>query len=207
MKISPSLLHLYAVTDRQWLHGRTLESQVREVLEGGTTILQLREKSLSDEDFLAEARAIQKTCREFQVPLIINDNLAVAKAIGAGLHVGQSDAACRTAREALGPDAIIGVSCINVEQAIQAQKDGADYLGVGAVFPTSTKHDADYVSGTELRAIGSAVDIPVVAIGGITLENAAQLAGTGIAGVAVVSALFAAESPRDAAQKFAQLKY
>lgn len=207
MKIPPSLLHLYAVTDRQWLHGRTLESQVREVLEGGTTILQLREKCLSDDAFLDEAKEIQKTCQAFGVPLIINDNLAVAKAIGAGLHVGQSDAACRTARASLGPDAVIGVSCINVVQAVQAQEDGADYLGVGAVFPTATKHDADYVSPEELRAICNAVEIPVVAIGGISLENAPLLTGTGIAGVAVVSALFAATSPRAAAQKFAQLKY
>lgn len=207
MRISPSLLQLYAVTDRHWLNGRTLESQVREVLAGGTTILQLREKNISDEEFLAEAKVIQKTCDEFGVPLIINDNLAVAMALGVGLHVGQSDTACAEARRVLGAEAILGVSCQTVAQAIAAEKAGADYLGVGAVFPTTTKDDADAVPLETLSAICSSVSIPVVAIGGISLRNVPKLVGTGIAGVAVVSALFAAENPRLAATEFSKIEY
>ena len=207
MKISPSLLHVYAVTDRQWLHGRTLDSQVRQVLEGGATLIQVREKCLGDQEFLSEARQIQATCQEFGVPLIINDNLEVALALGAGLHVGQSDTACREARKRLGDQAILGVSCATVQEALEAQEAGADYLGVGAVFPTSTKLDADWVKRETLQAICQAVSIPVVAIGGISLENAATLAGTGIAGVAVVSALFAAPDPRAAAASLAKIQY
>ena len=207
MKIHSSLLHLYAVTDRQWLHGRTLESQVREVLSGGVTILQLREKHLSDTEFLAEARSIKGVCDEFCVPLIINDNLSVARALGVGLHVGQSDTGCADARRALGPDAILGVSCQTVSQAIAAEQSGADYLGVGAIFPTNTKDDADAVSQETLSAICDAVRIPVVAIGGISLQNAPSLTRTGIAGVAVVSALFAAENPRSAAEAFSKIQY
>lgn len=207
MKISPSLLHVYAVTDRQWLAGRTLESQVRQILEGGATIVQLREKMLSDDEFLAEGRVIQAACREFGVPFIINDNLEVARRLGAGLHVGQSDTACAEARRVLGEGAILGVSCTTVEEALRAEAAGADYLGVGAVFPTATKSDADYVDRQMLMDICSAVKVPVVAIGGISLENAPRLAGTGIAGVAVVSALFASENPREAARKFTEIKY
>lgn len=207
MKISSSLLHVYAVTDRQWLAGRTLESQVRQVLEGGATIVQLREKMVSDDEFLAIGRVIQTVCREFGVPFIINDNLNVAAILGAGLHVGQSDAACADARRVLGENAILGVSCTTVEEALRAEAAGADYLGVGAVFPTSTKSDADYVDRQTLIDICGAVRIPVVAIGGISLENAPKLAGTGIAGVAVVSALFAAENPREAAREFTSIRY
>lgn len=200
-------LHLYAVTDRHWLRGRTLASQVREVLEGGATIVQIREKHLGDVDFLEEAREIQSICDEFNVPLIINDNVEVARAIGAGLHVGQGDTACRDARGALGPDAIIGVSCSNVEEAQAAERDGADYLGVGAVFPTSTKADASWVDEKTLREICRSVAIPVVAIGGITIGNAPSLAGTGIAGVAVVSALFASDDARSAAREFSSMVF
>ncbi|MCQ2397547.1 MAG: thiamine phosphate synthase, partial [Lentisphaeria bacterium] len=199
--------HVYAVTDRQWLAGRTLESQVRQVLEGGATIVQLREKMVSDDEFLAIGRVIQTVCREFGVPFIINDNLKVAAILGAGLHVGQSDAACADARRVLGENAILGVSCTTVEEALRAEAAGADYLGVGAVFPTSTKSDADYVDRQTLIDICGAVRIPVVAIGGISLENAPKLAGTGIAGVAVVSALFAAENPREAAREFTSIRY
>lgn len=200
-------LHLYAVTDRHWLRGRTLASQVRKVLEGGATIVQIREKHLGDVDFLEEAREIQSICGEFNAPLIINDNVEVARAIGAGLHVGQGDTACRDARGALGPDAIIGVSCSNVEEAQAAERDGADYLGVGAVFPTSTKADASWVDEKTLREICRSVTIPVVAIGGITIGNAPSLAGTGIAGVAVVSALFASDDPRSAAREFSSMSF
>ena len=200
-------LHLYAITDRHWLNGRTLESQVREVLEGGVTILQLREKELPEADFLAEARVIKDLCDEFGVPLVINDNVAIAREVGAGVHLGQGDMELVKARQILGSEAIIGVSCKTVEQALEAESKGADYLGVGAVFPTSTKSDTRTIEHATLVEICRAVRIPVVAIGGITLQNAHELVGTGIAGIAVISALFGAPSPRNAAQAFAALNY
>ena len=178
---------------------------LRRVLEGGATMLQLREKALSPEAFLAEAHGIKAVCDEFGVPLIINDNVEVARQLGAGVHLGQSDMALREARRILGTTAVIGVSCKTVELAREAEANGADYLGVGAVFPTSTKTDARELPHETLVAICHAVMIPVVAIGGITLQNARELVGTGIAGVAVISALFGAPSPRAAAQAFRSL--
>lgn len=192
MKFDKKDLLLYAVTDRSWLHGRSLIQQVREALEGGTTMLQLREKELDYGHFLEEGLEIQKLCRNFHVPFIINDNVTLAKEIGAdGVHVGQSDMAAGDVRALLGPDKILGVSAQTVEQAVLAEKSGADYLGVGAVFPTGSKADAVEVSHNTLREICSAVSIPVVAIGGITRDNVSQLAGSGICGIAVISAIFA----------------
>lgn len=191
--MDPKLLKVYAVTDRCWLNGRTLASDVRKALEGGATILQLREKNMPFEDFLAEAWEIKAICDEFKVPLIIDDDVEIARQLGIGIHVGQEDMAVMEARRAVGPDVILGASCQTVEQAIKAEADGADYLGVGAVFPTSTKSDAILVPTEELKAICAAVKIPVVAIGGIGRDNIAKLAHTGIAGVAVVSAIFAAD--------------
>lgn len=192
MKFDKKDLLLYAVTDRSWLHGQSLYDQVREALEGGTTMLQLREKELDYGRFLEEGLEIQKLCRSFHVPFIINDNVTLAKEIGAdGVHVGQSDMAAGDVRALLGPDKILGVSAQTVEQAVLAEKSGADYLGVGAVFPTGSKADAVEVSHNTLREICSAVSIPVVAIGGITRDNISQLAGSGICGIAVISAIFA----------------
>lgn len=192
MKFDKKDLLLYAVTDRSWLHGQSLYDQVREALEGGTTMLQLREKELDYSRFLEEGLEIQKLCRSFHVPFIINDNVTLAKEIGAdGVHVGQSDMAAGDVRALLGPDKILGVSAQTVEQAVLAEKNGADYLGVGAVFPTGSKADAVEVSHNTLREICSAVSIPVVAIGGITRDNISQLAGSGICGIAVISAIFA----------------
>ncbi len=192
MKFDKKDLLLYAVTDRSWLHGQSLYDQVREALEGGTTMLQLREKELDYGRFLEEGLEIQKLCRRFHVPFIINDNVTLAKEIGAdGVHVGQSDMAAGDVRALLGPDKILGVSAQTVEQAVLAEKSGADYLGVGAVFPTGSKADAVEVSHNTLREICSAVSIPVVAIGGITRDNISQLAGSGICGIAVISAIFA----------------
>lgn len=192
MKFDKKDLLLYAVTDRSWLHGQSLYDQVREALEGGTTMLQLREKELDYGRFLEEGLEIQKLCRSFHVPFIINDNVTLAKEIGAdGVHVGQSDMAAGDVRALLGPDKILGVSAQTVEQAVLAEKNGADYLGVGAVFPTGSKADAVEVSHNTLREICSAVSIPVVAIGGITRDNISQLAGSGICGIAVISAIFA----------------
>lgn len=192
MKFANEDLLLYAVTDRHWLKDETLENQVEKALQGGATFLQLREKSLDDDIFMAEAKEIQKLCKKYQVPFVINDNVDIALAIDAdGVHVGQSDMEALDVRKRLGPDKIIGVSAQNVQQALLAQKHGADYLGVGAVFPTGSKDDAEDVSFETLKAICQAVDIPVIAIGGITKENVSELKGSGICGIAVISAIFA----------------
>lgn len=193
MKCAEKDLLLYAVTDRYWLNGRTLTDVVRESLEGGVTMLQLREKTLEEPAFLQEARELQALCRSYHVPFIVNDNVDIALAMDAdGVHVGQSDMEALDVRAKLGPDKIIGVSTQTVEQALLAEKHGADYLGVGAVFPTGSKADAEEVSFDTLKAICQAVSIPVVAIGGISRGNAARLAGSGICGVAVISAIYGA---------------
>ena len=185
-------LLLYAVTDRSWLGDETLYSQVEKALRGGATFLQLREKKLDEESFLREAMELKELCRSFHVPFVINDNVDIAIACDAdGVHVGQTDMESGLVREKLGPDKIIGVSCRTVEEALQAERNGADYLGVGAMFPTGTKSDATSVSFEMLREICQSVKIPVVAIGGISQENVAGLRGSGIDGIAVVSAIFA----------------
>ncbi|MDO5590786.1 MAG: thiamine phosphate synthase [Lachnospiraceae bacterium] len=185
-------LLLYAVTDRHWLGEKTLYEQVEAALKGGVTFLQLREKELSKEAFLEEAKEIKKLCNAYRVPLIINDDVELAVNIDAdGVHVGQNDMEVKEARKKLGPDKIIGVSARTVEQALKAKEQGADYLGVGAAFVTGTKTDAVEVGPKRIREVCEAVDIPVVAIGGITKENMKELAGTKIAGVALVSAIFA----------------
>lgn len=192
MKCDKKDLLLYAVTDRHWLNGETLYSQVEKVLKGGATFIQLREKNLDEDTFLKEAIEIQKLCKEYHVPFVINDNVDIALKMNAdGVHVGQSDMEALDVRKKLGPDKIIGVSAQTVEQALLAQKHGADYLGVGAVFKTGSKADADDVSHETLKAICEAVDIPVIAIGGISKENVHELKETGICGIAVISALFA----------------
>ena len=202
MKFDKKDLLLYAVTDRTWLNGDTLYHQVEEALKGGATFVQLREKKLDQEAFLAEAREIQKLCRSYDVPFVINDNVEIAREIGAdGVHVGQSDMEAGAVREKLGPDKIIGVSAQTVEQALLAEKHGASYLGVGAVFHTGSKADATEVSHERLKDICEAVQIPVIAIGGITEENMAELKGSGICGVAVISAIFAQKDIRGAAKR------
>lgn len=185
-------LLLYAVTDRHWLEEKSLYEVVKESLDGGVTFVQLREKNLSDEIFLEEAKVIKELCDEYKVPFVINDNVDIALAMNAdGVHVGQSDMEAGDVREKLGPDKIIGVSAQTVEQAVLAEKRGADYLGVGAVFPTGSKDDAIEVSHETLKAICEAVSIPVIAIGGITHDNVIELAGSGICGIAVISAIYA----------------
>lgn len=200
MKCAKENLLLYAVTDRHWLDGRTLKEVVLESLEGGVTMLQLREKHLDEAHFLEEAKELQTLCRSWHVPFLINDNVEIALAMEAdGVHVGQSDMAAGDVRKKLGDDKIIGVSAQTVEQALLAEKAGADYLGVGAVFPTSSKDDANEVTYETLKAICSAVSIPVVAIGGITQENVHRLAGSGICGAAVISAIYAEPNIKKAA--------
>lgn len=201
MKCDKKDLLVYAVTDRHWLNGRTLYEVVKESLDGGVTFLQLREKNLDEENFLKEAIELKELCKEYKVPFVINDNVDIAIKMDAdGVHVGQSDMEAGDVRAKLGPDKIIGVSAQTVEQAILAEQRGADYLGVGAVFPTGSKDDADDVSHETLKAICEAVSIPVVAIGGITLENTPQLKGSGICGVAVISAIYAKEDIRKASE-------
>ncbi len=199
-------LLLYAVTDRHWLNGRSLIEVVKESLEGGVTFLQLREKELDDESFLKEAKELKALCREYKVPFVINDNVEIAiKTDADGVHVGQSDMEAGDVRKRLGPDKIIGVSAQTVEQAVLAEKRGADYLGVGAVFPTGSKDDADDVSFETLKAICEAVSIPVVAIGGISKKNAIKLKGSGICGVAVISAIYAAPDIKEAAAELKEV--
>ena len=200
-RLEESLL-LYAVTDRHWLDGRTLYDVVRDSLDGGVTFLQLREKELDDETFLEEAVKLQEMAREYNVPFVINDNVDIAVKMDAdGVHVGQSDMEAGNVRALIGPDKILGVSAQTVEQALLAQEKGADYLGVGAVFPTGSKDDADEVSFETLKEICDAVSIPVVAIGGITYENTPELKGSGICGIAVISAIYAQSDIKAASEQ------
>lgn len=201
MKCDKKDLLLYGVTDRTWLDGRDLADVVEQSILGGVTMVQLREKDLAHDAFLEEARRIGQICRRHGVPFLIDDDVELAAAVGAdGVHVGQHDMEAGIARAKVGPDMLLGVSAQTVEQALRAQAAGADYLGVGAVFPTGTKTDAEAVSYDTLKAICEAVDIPVVAIGGIGPDNVAKLAGSGICGVAVVSALYAQKDPCAAAR-------
>lgn len=203
MKIEAKQLRLYAVTDRAWAADEdALMDQIAAAIDGGAGIVQLREKHLDHDAFLQEARRFVALCREKGVISIINDAVDIAAAAGAdGVHVGQSDLAAGRAREVLGPDKLIGVSAHSVEEALAAQAAGADYLGVGAAFVTGTKTDAAPISRETIRAITAAVDIPVVAIGGINRENITELAGCGLDGVAVVSALFAQKDVEAAARE------
>ena len=206
MKISPDKLRLYAVTDRTWLGKESLEEAVEAALRGGVTILQLREKQAPYEELVKTAMRLKPLCRRYGVPLIINDDVEAAlEADADGVHVGQEDMAVAEARRILGPEKIIGASAHNREEALEAQRQGADYLGSGAVFGSSTKKDATTLSREELTAVCRAVSIPVAAIGGITEENCLELAGTGVRGIAVVSALFAAADKEEAAARLRAL--
>ncbi len=206
MRCDKQKLLLYAVTDRSWTNGRTLYEQVEDAVKGGVTFVQLREKNLDDESFLNEALEIQKLCKKYNIPFVINDNVEIARKINAdGVHVGQTDMAAANVRAIIGNDKILGVSAQTVEQALLAEKQGADYLGVGAVFPTGSKADADDVSYETLKAICKAVRIPVVAIGGISAGNVLTLKGSGISGIAVISAIFAAENIESATKSLKEL--
>lgn len=192
-------LTLYAITDRHWLNGETLKSQVEKALKGGATMIQIREKDLDEKDFFSEAEELLALCSSYNVPFIVNDNVELAVKIGAdGVHVGQSDMNARDVRALIGNDKILGVSTQTVEQALFAQECGADYLGVGAVFPTGSKDDAEVLDRKTLMDICKAVSIPVVAIGGITKDNVRELKGTGIAGISVISAVFAQKDIQNA---------
>ena len=193
MKCDKKAMLLYAVTDRAWVGKQSLYEQVESALKGGATCVQLREKELDEESFLKEAMEISALCKQYGVPFFVNDNVDIAiKCKADGIHVGQEDMEAAQVRQRVGDDMIIGVSVHSVEEALEAVKNGADCLGLGAVFSTSTKTDVDLLPRETLRDICDAVDIPVVAIGGINKSNISQLAGTGIDGVALVSAIFAA---------------
>ena len=194
MKCDKKTMLLYAVTDRAWTGRQSLYEQVEAALKGGATCIQLREKNLNGEEFLREAIEMAALCKKYKVPFLINDNVEIAmKCHADGVHVGQEDMEASRVRQRVGKDMIIGVSVHSVEEAMEAVKNGADYLGVGAVFSTSTKTDAEVLPKEVLGDICSAVEIPVVAIGGISKTNISQLSGTGVDGVALVSAIFAAE--------------
>ena len=194
-------LLLYAVTDRRWLApGESLTEITERLITSGVSCVQLREKQMRDEELLPEARAMLQVCRRHGVPLIINDRPDIAELAGAdGVHVGQSDGTVGEARKILGPEAVIGVTAHNVEEALAAEKAGADYLGCGAVFGTTTKQNTTTLPIEELRRICKAVHIPVVAIGGIDVQNMELLSGTGIAGAAVIHALYGAVFQAEAA--------
>lgn len=193
MKFAESILRLYAVTDRSWLGEQTLYEQVELALRGGATCVQLREKELDRDGFYREAKELKTLCARYGVPLIINDNVALAMEVNAdGVHVGQEDMDAQDVRSLIGPDKILGVTAKTIEQAQNAQRNGADYLGSGAVFGSTTKWNAKPMSRELLQSICESVTIPVVAIGGIHRGNIATLAGTGIRGAAVVSGIFAA---------------
>ncbi|MGN8764167.1 thiamine phosphate synthase [Hornefia butyriciproducens] len=191
MKSDKENLLLYAVTDRHWTGRETLRQQVEAALRGGVTFVQLREKNMEHDAFRKEALEIRDLCRAYRVPFVLDDDVSLAMEVNAdGIHVGQSDMEAGDVRALIGPDRILGVSACTVEEAVAAEQRGADYLGVGAVFPTGSKDDARPVTRETLRKICEAVTIPVIAIGGITEQNVMELAGSGICGVAVISAIF-----------------
>ncbi len=183
---------LYLVTDRALMSTATLTEAVEQAMKGGCTMVQLREKELLSLDFYKQAKEIKQITDQYHVPLIINDRIDIAIAVKAdGIHIGQSDLPAAVAREIIADDMLLGVSVTSVAEALQAEKDGANYLGVGAMFPTGTKTDADHVSMEELKKIRQAVKLPIVAIGGINIENASQFCNVGIDGLAIVSAIIA----------------
>ena len=206
MRCDKNAMLLYAVTDRAWTGAMSLYEQVEAALQNGATCVQLREKELDEAAFLAQAQALAPLCRRYGVPFIVNDNVDVAIACGAdGVHVGQEDMRASAVRRRVGEAMMIGVSAHTVDEALEAEKNGADYLGLGAVFSTATKTDVDVMSFETLRAICEAVTIPAVAIGGIHADNLMQLAGTGVDGVAVVSAIFGAADPGAATARLLKL--
>lgn len=194
MRFDKKYMHLYAVTDRAWTGNKTLYEQIKEALENGVTCVQLREKNLDEASFIEEAKKICVLCRQYNTPFIVNDNVNVAIASNAdGIHIGQDDTGLKDVRKIVGENMIIGISAHTVEEAKFAQENGADYIGIGAVFETSTKNDVDVIPYEKVKSICDAVYIPKVAIGGINAENILKLKGSGIDGVAVVSAIFGAK--------------
>lgn len=206
MKLDKSAMLLYAVTDSTWLNGRKLVDDVEDVLKAGATFIQLREKNATYEETVALAREIKKLTDKYHVPFVIDDNVEAAKKVDAdGVHIGQSDTEAKRARDILGENKIIGVSAGNLKEAVEAEKNGADYIGIGAMFDTSTKKDHTDMTFEEAKKITDTVKIPVVAIGGINKNNILELKGTGIDGVAVISAIFAQPDRYSAAKELLEL--
>lgn len=206
MKLERKNMCLYAVTDRSWVGEKSFLEQIEASLRGGITLLQLREKNLSKEEFFKEAQEVKTLTDKYGVPLIINDNVELALQVDAGgVHVGQKDMEAGEARQKLGADKILGVSCRTVEDAKRAEEMGADYLGVGAMFATSTKAEAEVITTERLRAICQAVSIPVVAIGGVKEKNIEVLKGSGISGIAVISGIYAQRHIESACQRLLKL--
>ena len=206
MKLNKQSLLLYAVTDRKWSDNDTFYTHIEESLEGGVTFLQLREKNLDTDSFFKEAITIKELCKKYNVPFIINDNVEIAlKSNADGIHVGQDDMNAKAVRKLIGKDKILGVSVQTVEQALLAQSQGANYLGVGSIFTTTSKDDAKSVSINTLKEICNAVNIPVIAIGGIDKDNVKQLSQTGISGIAVISAIYANKNIKSATMKLKEL--
>lgn len=202
MKFDEKMLMLYAVTDQAWVGKQSLLEQIEDALKGGVTIVQLREKKLDEESFVEEALKVRALCHKYNVPLIINDNVEVALISGAdGVHVGIEDTPVKDIRRRVPTDFIIGATCKTTEQAKIAEAEGADYMGVGAVFPSPTKGDAVRITKEQLREIVSSVSIPAVAIGGINYENVCEMKGSSVSGIAVVSAIFGAEDIEKAAAR------
>lgn len=208
MKLNKNSMVLYAITDRTWLGEKSLAEQVEEAIKGGVTFIQLREKDLNFNEFLNVANDVKKVTDKYKIPFVINDNVDVAVSINAdGVHIGQDDEEIKETRKKLGINKIIGMSAHSVEEALKAEKNGADYIGVGAVFNTSTKLDADCVDFETLKNICLSVNIPVVAIGGINQNNVLELKGSGIDGISVVSAIFAKPDIKKAAMELFKLSY
>ncbi len=206
MKVNKKDMLLYVVTDRSWLGKNTLENQVEDIIKSGATFIQLREKELDFNSFITKGKKIKEITDKYKIPFVINDNIEVALMINAdGVHIGQGDMNAFDCRKLIGDDKILGVSAQTIEQALLAEKNGADYIGVGAIFSTSTKNDAEAVSFETLNKICSAVNIPVVAIGGINEQNILQLKGSGVDGAAIISAIFAAENVSIATQNLLRL--
>jgi len=206
MKCDKQMMRLYAVTDRAWTGEMSLYEQAEIACQNGITCLQIREKDLDGENFLKEAMEIKELCHKYNVPLIINDNVDIAIACQAdGVHVGQDDMQAMDVRAKVGEDMIVGVSAHTVEEAMEAEKNGADYLGLGSVFTTSTKLDVDVMSHDTLKKICESISIPTVAIGGINHENVLKLSGSGVDGIAVVSAIFAAKDIAKATKELKEL--
>jgi len=204
MSISREQMKLYVVTNRSWLNGKLFIEEIEKALQGGATLIQLREKQLNYDEFLTEAKEVKKLTDKYNIPLIINDNVKIAMEINAcGVHIGQGDIDAAEVRRLLGKDKILGVTAKTVEQAIKAEKDGASYLGVGAAFSTSTKLDTRVITFETIKDICKAISIPVVAIGGIDETNIMNLKGLGIDGVALVSSIFA---KRDVLQATKQMR-
>ncbi|MGE4213402.1 MAG: thiamine phosphate synthase [Anaerotignaceae bacterium] len=206
MKLDKKSMLLYAVTDRTWINGKSLEREVEKICKSGATFIQLREKDITDEEFIAEARKIKSVTDKYKIPFVINDNIEVANAVNAdGVHIGQSDMEAKKARDILGKDKIIGISAGNLDEALAAEKNGADYIGVGAMFHTDTKQDATSVTFEEIKEITQRVHIPVVAIGGINKSNVLKLTGSGVDGIAVISAIFAENNVEEATKNMLKL--